>query len=100
MLPQSPETVRTLASGPEDSDKHQEHPDHVTDAAHSPILGAAEGPSRLLESSLSAPITALSATSSDASEAGAAVASAAPCVAVVLYPDVPERAHSSGRVLA
>jgi len=46
MLPQRPETVRTLAPGPEDADEHQERPDGVTDAPHTVILGVASGPSR------------------------------------------------------
>ncbi len=46
MLPERPDTVSTLAPGPEDADEHQERPDPVTKAPHSAILGPARGPSR------------------------------------------------------
>jgi hypothetical protein len=42
MLPERPDTVSTLASGPEDADEHQERPDSVTKAPHTAILGLAK----------------------------------------------------------
>ena len=38
MLPKRAETVTALASGPEDTREHEEHPDRVPKAAHAAIL--------------------------------------------------------------
>ena len=38
MLPQRPETMSTLAPGPEDADEHEKHPDRVTNTAHTAIV--------------------------------------------------------------
>jgi hypothetical protein len=47
MFPQRPETVTTLATGPEHAGEHKERPDKVSDAAHDAILGIGGASSRL-----------------------------------------------------